>query len=367
VSHVWKNARAREFSPWPAPWLIVDCLRSGAWPDEALIWRQFFLPRGPHPLPGRAAGRLLSQLGSAAEHSLLADKKVAAELLAREGLPVPPTLEIIPRGKTMGLDCPIWSRPGNLFVKPRHGSAAYGAMAVDVLAPNVYRINSGPAIDAGSLRNKLASAASWESDDLLVQARLYAAPELADLATFGVAPILRLTTARNPGEAPFFHSALLSIDVPGELPHDFLRGQVRVPINAATGCMGRGIWFLHPGERYLCLPWNQAPLADRPMFGLDPAVEIVLRAMALVPGLPLVNWDLILTPSGPVILEGNTCGNWILTNLSDVQGLETVPLVPLLHRWTPCVSAFRPVMRSWWRCARPASDTKERKWPSRSE
>jgi hypothetical protein len=38
---------------------------------------------------------------------------------------------------------------------------------------------------------------------------------------------------------------------------------------------------------------NLAALADRPMPGLRCAVEMVLRAMALFPGLPLVNWDLI--------------------------------------------------------------------------
>ena len=70
------------------------------------------------------------------------------------------------------------------------------------------------------------------------------------------------------------------------------------------------------------------------MLCFDRAVEMVVRAMTLVPGLPLVSWDLIVTGSGPVILEGNTCGDWILTNLSVVQGMETIPLVPLLRRWT---------------------------------
>jgi hypothetical protein len=330
IGHVWRYAPP----PRKAPRLFVDCLRSGARPNEALIWRQFFPPPSPHPLPGRAAGRLLSQLGSAAEHRLLADKQAAAELLAKAGLPVPPLLEIIPRGTTIDPAGQVWSQPAHLFVKPRHGWGSRGAMAVEVLLPNVYRIDGGPPVSDDLLRAALAATSLGQRDDLLVQARLFAAPELADLATSGVAPVLRLTTARNPGEAPFLHSALLSTEVPGERARHFIRGQIRSPVNLATGRIGHGIWFLQPGERYSRLPWNQAPLADRPMPGLDCAVEMALRAMALFPGLPLVNWDLIVTHSGPVILEGNTGGDWTLTNLSTLQGLDTIPLVPLLRRWS---------------------------------
>ena len=60
---------------------------------------------------------------------------------------------------------------------------------------------------------------------------------------------------------------------------------------------------------------------------------MALQAMVLLPGLPLVNWDLMLTPEGPVILEGNTCGDWILTNLSALQEMDTARLEPLLRRW----------------------------------
>jgi hypothetical protein len=296
-----------------APRLIVDCVCSGARPNEALVWRQLFRPSGPHPLPGRAAAVLLSQLGSASEHHRLADKQATAELLAGAGLPIPHLLDVIPRGGAVNASNPVWSRPEGVFVKPRHGSATRGAMTGTEFLRR---------------RQPLPSA-----DELLVQTRLCATPELADLATSGAAPVLRLTTARYPGETPFLHSALISITVPGEQPRHFIRGQIRVAINATSGLMGPGIWFLHSRERYLKLPWNGAPLAGRAMPCLDLAVEMAMRAMALVPGLPLVSWDIIVTHSGPVILEGNTCGDWILTNLSIAQGIETIPLAPLLNRW----------------------------------
>jgi hypothetical protein len=100
--------------------------------------------------------------------------------------------------------------------------------------------------------------------------------------------------------------------------------------------MKPGIWFLHTGARYRSLPWNEAPLAARALPAFDHAVRVVLDAMALLPGLPLVNWDVIVTSMGPVILEGNTGGDWILTNFSTLDGMNIVPLAPLLDRWSAC-------------------------------
>ena len=311
--------------------VLGDCLSSGATPNEAWIWRQVFSASGPHPLPGRAASLLLLQLGDLADHRLLCDKQAAAVLLTKAGLATPPLLATIPRGGTIDLRMTPWSQPGRLFIKPCHGSAGRGTLAVEGVLPGVWRIGRGPSVGLEVLRLRLEAAA--QQDALLVETRLVVQPALDDLAVTGAAPVLRLTTARQPEGVPFMQSALLAIDVPGESPRAFIRGQMWVPINLMNGRMGTGHWFANPRERYSRLPWNQAPLAGRAVPDFEQAVSMVLRAMALLPGLALVNWDLILTSTGPVILEGNTGGNWILTRLAAVQGLENASLGPLLWRW----------------------------------
>ncbi|WP_448190303.1 sugar-transfer associated ATP-grasp domain-containing protein [Azospirillum sp. sgz301742] len=321
-------ARRRGLS-WPVACRVLgDCLCSGAPPLEAFIWRNAFPSPGPHPLPARAAAAVLPRLGNREEHRLLSDKLAAAEVLERAGLPTPPLLAVIPRGAVLDPSAAPWSRPGPLFVKPRHGWAGHGAMAIDVLEGGLYRIDGGSPVDGERLR-----AAVTAADDVLVQTRLEAAPELADLSETGAAPVLRLATARRPGAAPFLHSALLSIEVPGEKPRNFLRGHVRAPVDPVDGRIAAGLRFLHPERRYERLPWNDAPLTGRALPGFEPAVAMVLHAMALLPGLALVNWDLILTPAGPVILEGNTGGDWILTNLSAACGMAPPPLGPVLRLW----------------------------------
>jgi hypothetical protein len=308
---------------WKFGWdgaLFREVLLSGARPEEVWIWRLVFPSAGPHLFGGTSAGRLLSQIGAPAQHRLLTDKLATSGILSAQGLAVP--VEFDPDNTE------TWVVPRKLFTKPRRGAGGRGAASVDVLPGPCWRINGGPPVSHAGLQRYLTMA----GPDLIVQERLFAADEIADLASDGVAPVLRLTTARVPGGAAFLHSALISIAVPGERPRNFIRGHIRAAVGP-DGRMSEGIWFAQPARRFRTLPWNSAAVAGRLLPEFTPAVRSALAAMELVPDLALVNWDLILTARGPLILEGNTCGNWILTNLGAAVGIGSLPLEPLLREW----------------------------------
>lgn len=320
--------------------LRVHCLRSGAQPVDAWIWHHVFSPTARHPLPGRATSVFLSEIGNRAASQLLADKIATADLLEAAGLSTPPCLAMIRRGATANLDAPPWLAPAALFVKPRHGAARRGVLAIDVLGAGRYRIDGGQPIGRPPLLERMRIGAAH--DDLLVQARLTPASEIVDLMAGDDVPVLRVTTAREPNGQPFVHSALLEVHVPGERPRSFIRGHLYAPIELRAGELRSGVWFARPHERYARLPWNAALLDGRPLAGLRPALAAAVRAMQLLPGVPLVNWDIVLAPQGPVILEGNTGGNWILTSLPERLGVETVPIVPLLRRWVDEIDRAAP-------------------------
>jgi hypothetical protein len=295
--------------------LLLDCLASGAQPVEAFAWRACFASR--HPLPARAAGLLLWSLGDPAAHRLLLDKQATGAMLQRAGLATPAIHAVIERGSAPDPSLPVWTRPGALFIKPRRGAGGRGS----------YTATIGDKGLGASIARHIAFLAS--DDDLLVQDRIAAAPELADLATSGRPPVLRVAVARAVAGKPFVHAASLSIQVPRENPRDFLRGQLRAPVEPTTGQLGAGLSFREAGRRVERLPWNDAPLAGRTLEVWPAASAIVLRAMELVPDLPLVAWDIIPAAEGPVILEGNTGGDWILTCL----GAGGTDLVGLLQEW----------------------------------
>jgi len=321
--------------------LRVQCLRSGAQPVDAWIWHHVISRTACHPLPGRAASMFLAEVGDPAASQLLADKLAAADLLEAAGLATPPLLAVIRRGVTADLDASPWLSRAALFVKPRHGAARRGTLAIDVLGAGLYGIDGGAPVGRSALLERMRIGAAH--DDLLVQARLTPASEIVDLMSGDDVPVLRVTTAREPNGQPIVHSALLEVHVPGERPRDFIRAHLHVPIELRAGELRSGVWFARPDERYSRLPWNAALLDGRPLAGLRPALAAAVRAMQLLPGVPLVNWDIVVTPQGPVILEGNTAGNWILTILPERLGVETVPVVPLLRRWANEIDRAAPL------------------------
>ncbi|WP_091438199.1 sugar-transfer associated ATP-grasp domain-containing protein [Ancylobacter rudongensis] len=299
---------------------------TGADPLEAWAWRALYGTR--HPLPARASALLMARLGESAAHRLLADKLATAAVLGPVGIPFPALRGLCRKGEVLRPLAEI-DEGGDLFVKPRHGRGGGGTFSL-TRTGGTWQMN-GRSVTASALLDRLSRAA--EQDDLLVQERLVAAPDLADLVVHGRPPVLRVVTARYPGAAPFLHSALLSMGVPSSHPAHFLRGAVYAAVDPATGQLADGLSLGEPGERMTTLPWNGAPLTGRPLVALDGAVSIALRAMAALPPLPVVHWDFIPAVSGPVLLEGNTSGNWILACLPGLFGLEACPLTPMLASW----------------------------------
>jgi len=308
--------------------LFRDCLLSGGDPLDVYVWRT--LHGGRHPLPSRSASLLLGRLGDPAGRALLADKLAAAERLAPAGVVFPALHGVYRRGEPVDLAAAS-AAGGDLFVKPRRGRGGRGAFAL-TCADGFWRVDGRP-VDPSMLYRRLERLS--RTDDLLLQERQQARSDMADLVADGRAPVLRLTTARRPGQPPFLHAALLTIAVPGRDPRHFLDGAVHVPVDPDGGRLGRGLCLGAPKDRLASLKWNRAPLAGRPVPDFEAASAMALRAMAALPPLPLVHWDVILTDAGPVVLEGNSGGNWIIASLPGLDGLEACPLHTLLAAWLP--------------------------------
>ena len=325
-------ARAYRFSRGPAraplATLFLDCLMAGAVPRESWLWRELFGER--IELGNRATSLLLSMLGDPAGHALLADKLATAEALRRGGAPVPETLAIIgPDSSEADLTCVRTARAG-LVIKLRKGFGSHGLIMAEPMAADCWRVNRE---DVGweEFSGRLRGA----RQQMLVQPWLHGAATLDGFVDADRPPVLRITTARRPGGAPFLHDAFLAIPVPGNSASDYLTRDLRAPVDAATGRLHAAVLFANPRRRLPGAPWNGAKIEGRLLEGFEAAVRATLVAAAAIPPLPVISWDVVLTDAGPMILEGNSMGNWLLVNFGRFRGVGAGSLVPLLAEWVP--------------------------------
>lgn len=323
--------------PGLARWTVyADCVRTGASPLEAHVWRS--LHATPHPLPAKASALLVSRLGAREEQRLLADKLAAAAALSAVGPVFPKLVQLMRSQEPIALADEL--RAGTaLFVKPRHGHGGRGGFALDYVDAE-WRVDGRPVSEPDLLAR---IARSVRGDDLLIQERVCAHPALENLAQGGRAPVLRLVTARYPGARPFLHSALMALSVPGQNPANFLEGTVFAPVDCATGTMVQGLLLARPRDWLSVLPWTGVALENSKVPDFDDAVHAALSAMAALPDLPVVHWDLIISSDGPIMLEGNVSGNWIVASLPEREGLAACNLAHVLSAWKPACIDMRPI------------------------
>jgi len=320
-------ARALRLDRGATAQLYLDCVMAGGDPVDVHVWRNLYGER--HPMPARSTTLVLSALGAAADHALLSDKLQLGQRLSEMGLSVPDVRTVWPRGAPPDLDGMTEAEgQADLFVKPRRGAGGRSAFSLKK-DDEGWRID-GVSVDARTLIARLARLS--ERDDLLVQARLVTTESLADLACDGGAPVLRLTTSRGADGAPALHSAMMILARPGRNARNFLTGQIYAPVDPQTGTLVGGVLLASPDTLLEHREPGGPKIAGRSVPHFADAVRAALKAMAVVPTLPVVHWDIILAARGATLLEGNSAGNWILATLPGRYGLEREPLAAILAR-----------------------------------
>ncbi|HWF76808.1 MAG TPA: sugar-transfer associated ATP-grasp domain-containing protein [Caulobacteraceae bacterium] len=306
--------------------VFLDCLMAGTGPREAWLWRELFGERVE--LGNRAMSLLLSGLGDPAGHATLADKLATAETLRAAGVAVPETLAIIEPGCAERDLAPVRDAKAGLVIKLPRGFGSSGLIMAEPLAAGRWRLN-GKEVSWEQFSGRLQGARQQR----LVQPWLRGARSLDGFLEAERPPVLRITTARRPGAAPFLHDAFLAIPVPGNPASSYLTRDLRAPIDAATGRLHAAVLFAEPRRRLASVPWNGAKIEGRLLEGFEAAVRATLVAASAIPPAPVISWDVVLTDTGPVILEGNSMGSWLLVNLGRFRGQGAASLVPLLAEW----------------------------------
>jgi len=273
--------------------------------------------------------------------SNLGNKVAFTQALLEHGLPGIPILLSI----NGGMPTPAVIDPADfrrdLFTKLRAGKGAQGAGLIKYLGADRYR-HRNRELSFAELIAQLTEQSKL--DDLIVLPRLYNHPAIAGLAEETLMAVRIFTCVNELGEPePVF--AMLRIL--GKLePRWNSITEWAAPVNLQTGKLG--ILTGDVPESFTI--WSAThPVTGHQVEGLelpywDQIRGIVVAAHKLTDDRFLVGWDIAITPTGPVILEGNALPDFIFPQRVQRQPFGQGRLGQLLHYH---LDRLEPKMREW--------------------
>jgi hypothetical protein len=240
---------------------------------------------------------------------VLGNKLAFHEACARHGLPTTSLIMALRGGAVVGDERPL--PEADLFVKPWTARGGAGAERWDYLGNGRYRSHGGETCASAELVARLAERSRKVPQ--LVQLRLTNHPDLLDLSAGALATARVVTVLNESGE---FEAALavFRTAVNARSPVDnFHAGGIVAGIDLVTGELGQahggGSQGMPRVRDMACCdshPLTGAKMTGRRLPFWPEVKDLARRAHALVPNLAVVGWDIAITFTGPVIVEGNS-------------------------------------------------------------
>jgi hypothetical protein len=234
----------------------------------------------------------------------LADKQRFAAWCEAHALPSLPTLAYFEEGRLVRLSTADGRLPDQcLFSK---WSDRFGGADTEIwrYENGAYRSGDGRTLTSTVLIEELA--AQSRDGPVLLQPRLVNHPDVECLSPSALSTIRVMTTAAA-GAPPLFFAGLLRMGTGSATADNFAQGGIAAPIDAETGELGdaRGLdadglphLYRHHPDTGVAITGSRIPFWRE-------SVELALRAHSLLGDFPVVGWDIAVSPSGAVLVEGN--------------------------------------------------------------
>jgi len=157
-------------------------------------------------------------------------------------------------------------------------------------------------------------------------------PDIAKLYPYST-NTMRIITLLGPDKVPHALIAVFKMGRDGRIVDNF---GLHSPVDMETGEI---LFPCHSGDTTLGELYTEHPNTHVPLLGykvpfVKEAVEMAKRAALVVPQMRYIGWDIAVTPTGPVIIEGNNyCAHdfWQLPG----QTPDGIGIMPTIHEIDP--------------------------------
>ena len=232
----------------------------------------------------------------------LNDKKLFADYCAEKSVPCVPYLLYLDGRDVTGAQFPEC----DLFVKPAGGRGGRGAERWDRVRAGLFSGPDGEKLGGNELLSRLNERARQRP--LLVQKRLRASPEVADLTT-GALPTVRVSTCLDEDGEPEVVGAVFRMAIGSNRTVDNLHaGGIAAGVDLDKGTLtaasnlgmdARPGWLDHH-------PDTGAGIVGRKLPQWEEIKALAVQAHRAFADRVLIGWDIGVTDQGPLVVEGNS-------------------------------------------------------------
>jgi hypothetical protein len=299
VRQILEQLRLAASDAVPPPWYYIFDLHDDAKRRRAGEYLHRYETKGGlfRMLKNPADGQRLSPLQNKA--------KFAARCRARGVETVPVAMELLDGEIVSAADAAAVLPAADLFVKPADGMGGRGAERWDYQGDAGYADGEGRLLSAAELMRHLRDLSRGRRH--IVQPRIVNHPAIRDLGN-GVLATARIMTCRNERGEFEVTDAVLRMAIGGNrLVDNFHAGGIAARIDVETGTLGPATDLGVRPE----LGWRDthpdsgAPIRGRRLPLWPETLAFVQRAHAAFADRAVVGWDVAITESGPLLVEGN--------------------------------------------------------------
>lgn len=201
------------------------------------------------------------------------------------------------------------NRAEGYFIKRLCGECGEGCYLITGTDPS-----SGTMTINGIKQAQADFLAETAGSEYLIQEQLSQHPDLSRLNPSCVNTIRIITIIGRKSQSPRIFAHFLRLGVESVVDNR-ATGGLAVLIDEAGILRGAGI-----GHRSICYrhPVTGVEFEGYSLPYWKEVQELVIRAHQALPGIPAIGWDVAISPSGPVLIEGND--NWEICGVQDTMG-----------------------------------------------
>ena len=234
---------------------------------------------------------------------LLRDKFVFSQFLKSLGFPTPRNVALFDSGRLTLLDTMEQVGKAQLvergnahwFCKPLTGIAGTGSFCLDVEDGRLFVNAEETTLEALSQRLR---------DRYLIQERLVQHPKMAELHPASI-NTLRLVTYRSGTEIGLL-SAHVRMGANGKVVDNWNSGGLLIAVDRTNGTLtAEGFFKPGHGGRVREHPTTGVVFAGFQIPQFDACIEMVKAIHTHLYGIHSIGWDVVVTPTGPLVIEGN--------------------------------------------------------------